>query len=75
MAPAIRLSSLATAPSTPNSSAALELGVEGAVARLEGLIAGAIAAIPPCRGAGDLEALVKQEAKRLLPASLARHAA
>ncbi|MFW5680506.1 MAG: polyprenyl synthetase family protein [Pseudomonadota bacterium] len=56
-------------------SAALELGVEGAVARLEGLIAAAIAAIPPCRRRGDLEALVKQEAKRLLPESLARHAA
>ncbi len=56
-------------------SAALELGVAGAVDRLERLVAGAIQAIPPCRGAGDLEALVKQEARRLLPKSLARTAA
>ncbi len=56
-------------------SAALELGVDGAVSRLERLIAGAIQAIPPCRGAADLEALVKQEAKRLVPKSLARCAA
>ncbi|TVQ34586.1 MAG: polyprenyl synthetase family protein [Geminicoccaceae bacterium] len=56
-------------------SAALELGVSGAVTRLERLVQGAVEAIPPCRNAGDLEALVKQEAKRLLPKSLARHAA
>lgn len=56
-------------------SATRELGVEGAMSRLEQLVARSIASIPPCRGAGDLRALIMLEAKRLVPKSLARHAA
>lgn len=56
-------------------NAVLELGVVGAVKRLEHLVAEAIASIPPCRGAADLRTLVHDEAKRLLPKSLARQTA
>jgi len=56
-------------------SATRELGVEGAMSRLEHLVARSIASIPDCRGAGDLRALIMLEAKRLVPKSLARHAA
>jgi geranylgeranyl diphosphate synthase type II len=56
-------------------SATRELGVEGAMSRLEQLVARSIASIPACRGAGDLRALIMLEAKRLVPKSLARHAA
>lgn len=56
-------------------SAALELGIDGAVLRLQRLVAEAVRSIPPCPRAGDLEALVRQEAKRLLPKSLAQQAA
>jgi len=56
-------------------SATRELGVEGAMLRLEELVARSIASIPPCRGANDLRALIMLEAKRLVPKSLARHAA
>ncbi len=51
-------------------NAVRELGVEGAVARLEGLVKQAIDSIPPCRGAADLRALVHHEAHRLLPKSM-----
>jgi geranylgeranyl diphosphate synthase type II len=56
-------------------SATRELGVEGAMSRLEQLVARSIASIPACRGGGDLRALIMLEAKRLVPKSLARHAA
>lgn len=56
-------------------SATRELGVEGAMLRLEELVARSIASIPYCRGANDLRALITLEAKRLVPKSLARHAA
>jgi len=56
-------------------SAVASLGVDGAMDRLEGLVAGAIAAIPDCPGADSLKALVRSEAKRLVPKSLARTAA
>lgn len=52
----------------PNAVAAL--GVPGAVARLEALIGEAVAAIPPCPGAGELRELVKLQARRLAPKSL-----
>jgi geranylgeranyl diphosphate synthase type II len=52
-----------------------ELGVEGAVLRLEELAAAAADAIPPCRGAGELRALIRGEARRLMPRSLSRSAA
>jgi len=56
-------------------NAVIELGLGGAVRRLEQLVGEAIAAIPPCRGAADLKALILLEAKRLLPKKLAQHAA
>ncbi len=56
-------------------SATREFGVSGAVARLESLVRDSIAAIPPCRGAADLRAIIMLEAKRLMPKSLAQHAA
>lgn len=56
-------------------SAVLQLGLEGAVRRLEGLIAGAVASIPACPGEADLRALIKQESKRLLPKKMAAQAA
>lgn len=52
-------------------NAVIELGLAGAVARLDMLVGEAIASIPLCRGAADLRALVHHEAKRLLPKSLA----
>ena len=51
-------------------NAVVAFGLEGAVARLDALVAEAIASIPPCRGAGDLRALVDAEARRLVPKSL-----
>lgn len=56
-------------------SAVHELGLQGALQRLEQLVGGAIASIPPCRGAAELRALIMLEAKRLVPAKLAQRAA
>jgi geranylgeranyl diphosphate synthase type II len=56
-------------------SAASELGLRGAIERLEELVAGAIAAIPPCPGAAALRGLITLQAKRFLPEGLARVAA
>lgn len=56
-------------------SAAGEYGLEGAVRRLEHLVAGALEAIPDCPGADALRAHVVQEARALLPADLAQQAA
>jgi geranylgeranyl diphosphate synthase, type II len=53
----------------------LELGMAGAIGRLETLAASAVDAIPPSPGAGELRALILLEAKRLLPQNLSRHAA
>jgi geranylgeranyl diphosphate synthase type II len=52
----------------PNAVA--ELGLAGALERLNGLVAHSIASIPPCRGAAHLRALVESEARRLLPKRL-----
>jgi geranylgeranyl diphosphate synthase type II len=54
------------------ASAAIEYGIQGAIARLDALVAGAKAAIPDCRGSADLEALIVSEARRFLPKSLVR---
>jgi geranylgeranyl diphosphate synthase type II len=51
-------------------SAAHELGITGAIAHFEQLIARASESIPACRGAGALRALLQHEAERLLPKSL-----
>ena len=56
-------------------SAALELGLKGAIKRLELLVAGAVESIPRCPGAGNLRHLIKLEAQRLLPRRIARLAA
>lgn len=53
-------------------SAASELGVQGALRRMQRLVASAIEAIPPCPGAADLEALIIGESRRLVPDGLAR---
>jgi geranylgeranyl diphosphate synthase type II len=52
-------------------SAVRELGVEGALDRLVGLIAEAVDSVPVCPGAAKLKALVVGEIQRLLPPSLA----
>ena len=57
----------------PNAVA--ELGVEGAKARLKGLLAEARASIPPCPGADALHAEILAQTARLMPQSLARPAA
>ena len=57
----------------PNGAS--EHGLEGAVQRLEALLAGTLAAIPPCRGAGALREHILTEAKGLLPAGHALQAA
>ncbi|AGA91699.1 geranylgeranyl pyrophosphate synthase [Thioflavicoccus mobilis 8321] len=56
-------------------SAARELGVAGAMERLEALVAGAVAAIPSCPGAEDLRKLIRAEVLRLLPKELSRRVA
>ena len=40
----------------------------------EALAAEAMAAVPPCGGAAELRGLIRSEAKRLMPASLAARA-
>ncbi len=57
------------------ASAPALLGVEGAIDRLETLVADAIASIPPCGGATELKAVIHHAAKRFVPKSLARVAA
>ena len=57
----------------PNAVA--KLGLSGALSRMETLVRGAIDAIPDCPGASMLEALMRSEAKRLVPAQLAQSAA
>jgi geranylgeranyl diphosphate synthase type II len=56
-------------------SAAHELGIPGAIRRLEVLVAGAIDAIPACPGAAELRGLILAETRRFLPKELARRAA
>jgi geranylgeranyl diphosphate synthase type II len=57
-------------PSAPG-----ELGVAGAIQRLEHLLAGVMSSIPPCPGAAALREVIVLEARSLLPEELARHAA
>ena len=56
-------------------SAALQLGVSGAVRRLESLAKAAAESIPPCAGAAELRALILMEAQRLLPREAVAYAA
>ena len=54
----------------PNAVA--ELGLDGAISRLESLLAEASDSVPECRGAVALRSLVAVQAKRLMPRKLAR---
>lgn len=56
-------------------SAVLRWGIAGALERLHGLIAQAVAAVPACPEAEPLRALVLRLAERLIPAHLKRAAA
>jgi len=56
-------------------STVAELGLAGAVGRLQELAAEAVASIPACPGATELRGLILQESKRLLPKQLAQQAA
>jgi geranylgeranyl diphosphate synthase type II len=49
-------------------SAVRELGVDGAIRRLEDILSGAIASIPACPGEAMLAAMVRRTAERLTPA-------
>jgi geranylgeranyl diphosphate synthase, type II len=53
-------------------SAARELGIQGAIARLDYLVGGALASIPPCPGGNELRVLIQHEADGLLPKGLQR---
>jgi geranylgeranyl diphosphate synthase type II len=56
-------------------SAVIELGLDGALFRLNELVHGAIDAMPPCPNGAELRNLMLSEAKRLVPAKLAQFAA
>ncbi len=56
-------------------SAVVELGIDGALARLRGLVETAAASIPESPRAHDLKALVRLEAERLVPKRLKAQAA
>jgi geranylgeranyl diphosphate synthase type II len=56
-------------------SAALHLGIPGAVRRLKLLVGEAIDSIPPCPGKAELTALIMHEAQKLLPEEISRRAA
>ncbi len=56
-------------------SAARELGLQGAISRLDYLVSGALDSIPACPGNVELQSLIRREADGLLPAGLARRAA
>jgi len=55
-------------------NAVTELGVDGAVARLENILSGAIASIPSCPGEAALCEMVRAQAERLMPVIPARAA-
>jgi geranylgeranyl diphosphate synthase, type II len=56
-------------------SAARELGIDGALMRMDDLVDEAIASIPRCPGAAELRTLIRLEAQRFLPKELVRVAA
>jgi geranylgeranyl diphosphate synthase, type II len=56
-------------------SAAAQLGLGGAIAHFDQLVAAAIASIPPCPGAAQLGALVRMESERLVPKALSEEVA
>ena len=56
-------------------SAVLQLGLDGAIDRLRGLAAEAVAAVPSCPGAVELRGHILSETQRLLPRELSLRAA
>lgn len=56
-------------------SSASEQGLHGAVLYFEGLVQRAVDAVPDCRGAAQLRALVRGEAERLVPKALSAEVA
>lgn len=56
-------------------NAVRQLGMDGALRRLERLIAEAVGSIPPCPGAVELRTIVRTQAERFLPQELTRAAA
>ncbi len=56
-------------------SAVRELGLDGALGRLDRLMGEAVAAIPPCPGAAELRELILRYGASFLPAGLAHAAA
>jgi geranylgeranyl diphosphate synthase type II len=56
-------------------SAAHQLGLTGAIQHFDGLVAGALDAIPECAGAPALRALVRMESERLVPKAWCEDAA
>lgn len=50
-------------------SSAIEQGLSGAIQHFDRLVACAIEAVPPCRGASQLRQLVRMESERLVPHS------
>jgi geranylgeranyl diphosphate synthase type II len=53
-------------------SAAIELGLEGAIAHFDRLVALAIEAVPECQGSEQLRGLVRQESERLVPKTISK---
>ena len=51
-------------------SAAIELGLSGAIAHFHGLIANVMESIPDCPGAANLRALARAESERLVPLAM-----
>ncbi|MCB1519061.1 MAG: polyprenyl synthetase family protein [Hyphomicrobiaceae bacterium] len=56
-------------------SAVGQLGLRGALTRLEGLLSEAMEAIPPCEGQTELRGIIRAQATRLVPKELATAAA
>lgn len=56
-------------------SATTELGLDGAVRRLESLLEEAVDSIPACKGSGELQGIIRAQAKRFVPRGLKRSAA
>jgi geranylgeranyl diphosphate synthase type II len=54
-------------------SSASEHGLAGAIQHFDRLVACAIEAVPPCRGASQLRELVRLEAERLVPKAWCEH--
>jgi geranylgeranyl diphosphate synthase, type II len=54
-------------------SSASEHGLAGAIQHFDRLVACAIEAVPPCRGASQLRELVRMEAERLVPKAWCEH--